>query len=189
MMSILGIIPARGGSKRLPGKNLKTLGGKSLIRIACEQAKKALPVSVVTTDYYEIILEALSCGVKSLLRPSELATDQATTKDVVKHVLETYPGFDWFCLLQPTSPLRSVEDITNCIELAKGTGQPVHSTYQGKPNGAVYVGRWNFETFNGLHYEMPWERSIDIDTQHDLDEAEAILGHEIRTSSTGKVLL
>lgn len=187
-MSVLGIIPARGGSKRLPGKNLMLLHGKSLLQITLEQAKKALPVSVTTTDDHEIIKESLKCGVKTLLRPAILATDDASSADVVNHVIWTYPGFEWFCLLQPTSPLRSVEDITNCIELAKSTGKSVHSTYNGMPNGAVYVGKtlsFVGDFWNGIQYEMPEERSVDIDTLEQFQLAEKILGHQIRASSTG----
>src|SRR5512146_1548542 len=123
--SVFGIIPARGGSKRLPGKNLKQLCGKSLLQITIEQAKKALPVSVVSTDSDAIILEALSLRMPSLLRPKHLATDDATSAAVVDHVIYNFPEFEWFCLLQVTSPLRRVEDILNCIELAYESGRSV----------------------------------------------------------------
>jgi CMP-N-acetylneuraminic acid synthetase len=187
---VLGIIPARGGSKRLPGKNLKLFNGKSLIQVTIEQAKKALPVSVVTTEDSKIILEALKHGVKVLLRPTEYATDDASSADVVKHVLWTYPQFEWFCLLQPTSPLRSVEDIKNCVEIALSTGKSVHSTYQGKPNGAIYIGHtWNWcgDFWSGIQYEMPEERSIDIDTLEDFLKAEKY-ANAVRTPSTGEIL-
>lgn len=177
--SIFGIIPARGGSKRLPGKNLKLLGGISLLARTIQQAKHALPVSVVTTDDPRILLEALRCGVKALHRPADLATDTATSADVVKHVLGTYPGFEWFCLLQVTSPLRSVNDILSCMDLAEQSGRSVVSTYKGVANGAVYIGRvlsfdGDFEK-NAVFYDMPAQRSIDIDTQADFDRAEALL--------------
>lgn len=191
--SVLGIIPARGGSKRLPGKNLRMIAGKSLLRITVEQAKKALPVCVVTTDDEKIILEALRCGVKALLRPAELATDDASSGDVVKHVIWTYPEFEWYCLLQPTSPCRTVTDILACIDLAEQSGKSVVSTYKAKPNGAVYVGRtWKFSgDFWGdaVHYEMPKERSIDIDTLADFNEAERVInGNLVRVTPDGEVL-
>lgn len=177
--SIFGIIPARGGSKRLPGKNLKLLAGVSLLERTIRQAKKALPVSVVTTDDGAIILEAIRCGMKALKRPKELATNSATSGDVVKHVIGVYPAFEWFCLLQPTSPLRTVDDILACIDLAEQSGRSVVSTYKGKTNGAVYIGKTlsfdgDFER-NAVFYDMPAERSIDIDTQEDFDKAEALL--------------
>lgn len=169
--SIFGIIPARGGSKRLPGKNLMLLDGVSLLERTIRQAKKALPVSVVTTEDNQIIREALRCGVKALLRPKSLATDEATSGDVVKHVIDTYLNFDWFCLLQVTSPMRTVDDILSCIDLAEQSGKAVVSTYRSKPNGAVYIGRaWKFNGdfwTDAVHYEMPEDRSIDIDTMED----------------------
>ena len=175
MISVLGIIPARGGSKRLPGKNLKQINGQSLLEITIKQAKKALPVSVISTDDAEIMREAGRFGVKTVVRPPELATDEASIWDVVRHVIWTFPGFSWFCLLQPTSPCRSVEDITNCVELAVESGTSVVSTYLGKTNGAVYVGKTlpiegDF-LHEALHYEMPIWRSVDINTQEDLDNA------------------
>lgn len=190
-ISILGIIPARGGSKRLPGKNLKPLHGISLLERTIIQAKKALPVSIVTSDSNEIIKEALRCGIKALLRPADLATDTAKSADVVSHVVGNYPVFEWFCLLQPTSPLRSVEDITNCIALAVGSGKSVHSTHNGKPNGAVYVGRtrgFTGDFWSGISYEMPLDRSVDIDTLEDFERAERILGNQIRATPSGQVL-
>jgi CMP-N-acetylneuraminic acid synthetase len=177
--SILGIIPARGGSKRLPGKNLKLLNGKTLLAITIEQARHALPVSIVTSDNAEIINEALACGVRALLRPASLATDTATSGDVVKHVLSAHPGFEWFCLLQPTSPCRLVSDIQECMLLAEQTGKPVVSTFCGKPNGAIYIGKTLSFVGDFLHkavfYEMPLWRSVDIDTQEDLDIAKIYL--------------
>jgi CMP-N-acetylneuraminic acid synthetase len=160
------------------------LNGKSLLQITLEQAKKALPVSVTTTDDPEIIKESLKCGVKALLRPEILATDDASSADVVNHVLWTYPGFEWFCLLQPTSPLRSVEDITNCVELAQSTGKSVHSTFNGRPNGAVYVGKvLSFKgDFFGIQYEMPEERSVDIDTLDDFLKAEKLSADALRAT-------
>lgn len=177
--SILGIIPVRSGSKRLPGKNMMLLDGMTLLERTIRQAKKALPVSVVSTDDDKMILEALRCGVTALLRPKSLATDEATSGDVVKHVLSNYLKFDWFCLLQVTSPLRTVDDILSCIELADQSGKPVISTYKDKPNGAVYIGKvWKFDGdfwTDAIHYEMPEKRSVDIDTLEDFKRCESLL--------------
>ncbi len=178
MKSIFGIIPARGGSKRLPGKNLKLLMGVSLLERTIRQARKAFPVSVVTTDSQEIIKEALRCGVTALLRPDRLASDTATSAEVVDHVIMTYPRFEWFCLLQVTSPLRTVDDILACMDLADKSGKPVVSVYKGRPNGAVYIGKtlsFAGDFFTGaILYEMPEERSVDIDTLEDFKRAESL---------------
>jgi len=178
MESIFGIIPARGGSKRLPGKNLMLLNGVSLLERTINQAKKAFPVSVVTTESPDIIKEAMRCGMRTLLRPDILATDTATSADVVKHVIWTYPHFEWFCLLQVTSPLRSLADINTCMELAERYQKPVVSTYLHIPNGAIYIHKLldftgDFTT-GAIQYEMPPERSVDIDTMEDFKIAEAL---------------
>lgn len=189
MISIYGIIPARAGSKRLPGKHWLKLGEMSLIEITLRQAKKALPVSLLSSDDIPALDLAQALGVKAFQRPASLAKDDTPTEDVIRHHL--LYEFKWFCLLQVTSPLRSVEDITNCIELAEGTGKPVISTCNGKRNGAVYVGKTIATDFfaGALHYEMPPERSIDIDTQEDFNEAERTFhANEVRTASTGTVL-
>ena len=190
--SIFGLIPARGGSKRLPGKNLKLLAGVSLLARAIAHAK-VLPVTVVSTDDPETMALANRLGVHALLRPAYLASDNATTEDVIEHAANVYPMFEWFCLLQPTSPLRTAGDIRACIDLALSTERPVVSVCNGRRNGAVYVGRTlalpNEYWLDAITYEMPPGRSIDIDTLADFNEAERVLNaSEIRTSSTGQVL-
>lgn len=120
---LLAVIPARGGSKRLPRKNLLPLGGKPLIRWSLEVARDSGVVDhlVVSSDDREILAEARAFGAIPLQRPEDLATDAATTSDVLLHAL------DWLgargirpkqvMLLQPTSPLRTVEDILGAIAL------------------------------------------------------------------------
>ena len=114
----LAIIPARGGSKGLPGKNTRPLCGKPLIAWTIEQALQsgAFDTVVVSTDSEEIAAVASSYGADvPFLRPAELATDTATSVDVVLHALDFYEGkgkrFDYVALLEPTSPLRKVQDL------------------------------------------------------------------------------
>ena len=122
--SVIGIIPARGGSKGLPGKNIKLLCGKPLIAWSIEKAKRArhLDVVMVTTDSHEIADVARQYGaVVPFLRPAELATDHASTYDVIRHALDYYHAtenreFDYTVLLEPTSPLREDDDIDKMIE-------------------------------------------------------------------------
>ncbi len=175
-LSILGIIPARGGSRRLPGKNIRKLLGMSLLERTIRQAKQALPDCIVSTEDTKIMAEARRCGISVLERPAWLATADAPSGGLVRHALNANPGFEWFCLLQVTSPLRTAEDIACCIELAVATGRPVVSTACGKPNGAVYIGKslafsGDF-TKGAIAYEMPLARSVDIDTLDDWNEAE-----------------
>lgn len=121
---IVGIIPARGGSKGLPRKNILPLGGKPLIAWTIEQARACayLDRVIVTTDDQEIADTARSFGGDvPFLRPKELATDAARTIDVVIHALDWLgaqgDAFDVVVLLQPTSPLRRTADITDAVEL------------------------------------------------------------------------
>jgi len=120
---ILALIPARGGSKGLPRKNIKPLLGKPLIAWTIEQAKasKYIDKVVVSTDDEEIAEVAKKYGAEvPFLRPKELATDEARGIDVVLHGIGYFKslyGTDFiFVYLQPTSPLRRSEDIDNAIE-------------------------------------------------------------------------
>lgn len=112
--SVLAIIPARGGSKGIPGKNLKLLAGKPLIAWTIEAALAANCVTrtIVSTDDPAIAEVANKAGAElPFVRPAELASDTASTADVVTHALTECPGYDYFVLLQPTSPLREAADI------------------------------------------------------------------------------
>ncbi len=117
--SFIGIVPARGGSKRLPNKNLLYLAGKPLIAWTLEAALKSkyLDHIVVSSDKDEILKVARDYGVETVKRPKELATDSAKTVDVVRHVLESIKKeYNYIVLLQPTSPLRTERHIDESIE-------------------------------------------------------------------------
>ena len=124
MSDTLFFIPARGGSKGIPGKNIKPLNGKPLILYSIEQAR-ALAADMdicLSTDSEEIAQVARDAGLEvPFLRPSHLATDSATTRDAILHALDFYRGkgidYDKVVLLQPTSPLRTVDDISGAMEL------------------------------------------------------------------------
>lgn len=112
-MASLGIIPARGGSKGVPGKNLKEIAGKPLIAWTIEQALAAAAIDtvLVSTDDERIAAVARGHGAEvPFLRPAELATDEAPTEPVMAHALDWYAqhgqAFDTIALLQPTSPMR-----------------------------------------------------------------------------------
>ncbi len=123
-MRILALIPARGGSKRLPGKNIKELGGKPLIHWTIEAAKGAEEICevLVSTDDEAIAEVARRCGAcVPWLRPAALATDTAGSADVALHALGWYQAnvghVDGLLLLQPTSPFRTRDTIRRGIEL------------------------------------------------------------------------
>lgn len=122
--SFLAIIPARGGSKGLPGKNIKELCGKPLIAWSIERglSSKYVDEVVVSTDYQNIADIAKEYGASvPFLRPDFLASDTATSFDAVEHTINFYRNelgkeFDYIVLLEPTSPLREEHDIDSMIE-------------------------------------------------------------------------
>lgn len=221
--TFLAIIPARGGSKRLPRKNVLNLAGKPLIAWSIEAAKgsKYIDSIVVSSDDDEILSVANSYGVQSVHRPKELASDTATTIDVLVHVIESIEEtYDYIILLQPTSPLRDAKDIDKAIEylFAKEANSIVsvceieHSLLWANTlpddrnmcgflkdevlnkrsqdleqyyrlNGALYIckkeallqERSFFLKENLFAYEMPQDKSIDIDTKLDFLIAEILL--------------
>lgn len=117
-MNILGIIPARGGSKGIPRKNVRMLAGKPLIAWTIEAAMESTKLSrlVVSSDDGEILVVARTYGAEIIMRPLELATDDALTIDVVHHALQVSDtNFDAVMLLQPTCPLRTADDIDYAV--------------------------------------------------------------------------
>ncbi|MEK7090871.1 MAG: acylneuraminate cytidylyltransferase family protein [Patescibacteria group bacterium] len=122
---ILGIITARGGSKGIPGKNIKLLSGKPLVVYTIEAAKKSASLDriILTTDDEAIAKVAKQNGCEvPFMRPAELAKDDTPTMPVVQHALkwlaenENY-GPDAVMILQPTSPLRQDFHIKEAVEL------------------------------------------------------------------------
>lgn len=122
---VLCIIPARGGSKGLPGKNIKRLSGKPLIAYTIEHAKRSKYIDriIVSTDNEEIADISKQYGAEvPFIRPKRLALDNSSTIAVLQHVIEWLESkeeyfFDILVLLHATAPLRKVEDIDNCIKL------------------------------------------------------------------------
>jgi CMP-N,N'-diacetyllegionaminic acid synthase len=123
--TFLAIIPARGGSKRLPRKNVLDLGGKPLIAWSIEAARSCRFIDevLVTTDDDEIAEVAKLYGANvPFLRPASLASDTATSFDAITHAIDFYKHelgkeFDFVILLQPTSPLRASQEVSNAIDL------------------------------------------------------------------------
>lgn len=122
--TILGLIPARGGSKGLPGKNIKPMCGKPLVAWTIEKAKKSkyFDKVIVSTDDSQIADISKKYGAEiPFLRPAELAADHASSMDVIFHALDYFKTkgvvFDAVALLEPTSPLREDKDIDQAIEL------------------------------------------------------------------------
>lgn len=126
--TVYSIIPARGGSKGLPGKNVRNLAGKPLIAhtisasLGCDRISR----SFVSTDDPEIKKVSIEWGAEVIDRPAEFATDLSRTHDALRHALlefEKDGGLpEYFVLLQPTSPLRTSKDIQSCLDNLIGSG-------------------------------------------------------------------
>jgi len=117
--TFLAVIPARGGSKRLPRKNVLTLNGKPLIVWSIEAGlqSKYIDKVVVTSDDEEILEISKKFRAEIIKRPDELASDTATTFDAIKHTVDNLKKYDYVVLLQPTSPLRNEKHVDEAIEL------------------------------------------------------------------------
>jgi len=153
-MRFLFLIPARGGSKGIPKKNMKMLGSKPLIHYAIKCAKSVVKKNskiCVSSDDREIITYAQACGIEiPFIRPSELAGDSISQYDVIMHAIDFYEGyneiFDAVVLLQPTSPLRNSQHLTDALALynnnldmvvsvKKTDANPYFVLYEENPNG------------------------------------------------------
>lgn len=120
----VAVIPARGGSKGLPGKNIKMLNGKPLLAWSIESALAASSVDkvIVSTDSDEIAEVAKKYGAEVDKRPAHLATDEATTIAVLQELAQRMPEMKVVVLLQPTSPLRDNGLIDECVRLYENGG-------------------------------------------------------------------
>jgi CMP-N-acetylneuraminic acid synthetase len=121
-LKVLGLIPARGGSKGVPRKNIKLLCGKPLLEYTAESAlaSRLLSRVILSTEDEEIAEAGLRCGLEApFLRPRELAADDTPMLPVIRHALrwveERGASFDAVCLLQPTNPLRRAEEIDDSV--------------------------------------------------------------------------
>lgn len=140
-LTVLAVVPARGGSKSVPRKNLKTVGGVSLVGRAAQVAA-ALPMidaALISTDDAEITAEAKAHGLDApFMRPPELSGDTATSVDMWRHAwlaAEAHYSkrFDLSVLLEPTSPLRRPEDVERTLRALIDHGAPAAATVSPTP--------------------------------------------------------
>ena len=221
--SVLAVITARGGSKGLPGKNLRPLGGRPLIAWTIEAARQSRLIDrlILSSDDADIIRVAANLGCEApFVRGAALSGDDAASIDVVLDALNRVPGFDIVVLLQPTSPLRTAADIDGGLEQMERSGAPACVSVCEAPahpwliyrrdeggrldpylppvegasllrqdlppawvlNGAVYAADVDWlrreRTFvkpgGTVAWEMPPERSADIDSLEDFLAAERL---------------
>ena len=150
-MRVLGIIPARGGSKGLPGKNIRPLNGFPLIAysITCCQGSKKLTDFVVSTDSKDIKKIAEDCGAVVLQRPADTAADSAPTElcvqDAVRQLEAQGKSYDALALVQITCPFRLSKDIDDAIEVMEASAC----------SGVMSVSE------SAAHYHPYWQKKID----------------------------
>lgn len=174
-MKILGLIPARGGSKGIPRKNIKSLGGKPLLQYTIEAAKRSNLLSriILSSDDEEIISTAKKLGLEvPFQRPEELANDSSSSLAVIQHALEHFSEigerFDAVCLLQPTSPFRREGLIDEAIEKFIKGGYDSLVSVREVP--AEFNPHWIFEERNGSLEIATGETEI-ISRRQDLPRA------------------
>lgn len=124
MTGAIAIIPARGGSKGILGKNMRSVGGKPLVQWSIEQAIAANLRTIVTSDCDEILQFAESFGARALKRPPELSADDSTTESAVIHAMQhrLAQGRELVVLLQPTSPIRQFGEIESALRRIRECG-------------------------------------------------------------------
>lgn len=124
MTGAIAIIPARGGSKGILGKNMRSVGGKPLVQWSIEQAREANMRAIVTSDCDEILQLAESLFACALKRPAELSGDDSTTESAIAHALQhrRAQGREYVVLLQPTSPIRQPGEIESALKRMRESG-------------------------------------------------------------------
>ena len=175
-MRILGIIPARGGSKGVSGKNIKLLNGKPLLQYTSEIALESqyLTTVILSSDDTQIITVAKSLGIQvPFLRPEELAQDTTPTIDVISHALQWYENqavfFDAVCLLQVTTPFRTVEFLNKAIEKFIASGCDSLISVQKVPH--EYNPHWTFEVNTEGNLKIATGEEKIISRRQELPEA------------------
>ena len=124
---VIAVVPARGGSKSVPGKNIRPLGGKPLLAWSIEVARQVREIDriIVSTDDDQIASVGREYGAEVYGRPAHLATDEALVIDALKDLIQTLKAegeaAEWIILLEPTCPLRTTDDVRDCLKvLAQG---------------------------------------------------------------------
>jgi len=175
-MKILAIIPARGGSKGVPRKNIKLLAGKHLLENTAAVALKSTLLSkvIVSTEDDEIISVAKTLNLEiPFKRPIDLATDSSSSLSVILHALEYFESknvyFDSVCLLQVTSPFRTVEFLDEAIQKFIKSGSDSLISVQEIPH--EYNPHWSFKLDEGQNLKIATGETEIISRRQDLPKA------------------
>ena len=133
---LIAVIPARGGSKSVPGKNVHSLGGKPLLAWSIEVAQQVSEIDriIVSTDDAQIASVGREFGAEVYARPPHLATDEALVIDALKELLQRLQAegetAEWMILLEATCPLRTPEDVRDCLKLIAQGGYDSVATFK-----------------------------------------------------------
>jgi CMP-N,N'-diacetyllegionaminic acid synthase len=173
---ILVVIPARGGSKGIPRKNLKVLGDKPLIAYTIEVAKELFQDHqiCVSTDDEEIALFAKSVGdIVPFMRPAHLSTDEASSQDVLLHALDFHKdkSYKAIILLQPTSPFRRKEHVQACMDLFDTSIDMVTTVHESKANPYFNLMEENQDGFLSKSKASNYTRRQDCPATYELNGA------------------
>lgn len=173
--NFLAIIPARSGSERLPHKNKLNLCGKPLISWTIEAAKRSKYIDkiAVTSDDSEILKIAKKSSVEIIVRPYELASNSATSVDVIKHSLESLDTYEYVILLQPTSPLRNYQHIDESIKFLKQKNADAIISVCKTDHNPLWSNRLdsNLNMSNFIENEQSSKRSQDLEKFYRLNGA------------------
>ena len=195
---VIAVIPARGGSKTVPGKNVHPLGGRPLISWSIGIAKEVAEIDrvIVSTDDSQIASVSLKYGAEVYVRPPHLATDEALVIDALKDLINTLRGekesVEWLVLLEPTCPLRTSEDVRNCLRLLNDGIHDSVATFKEadlNPHRAWRIADGVPEVF--ISGAVPWMPRQKLPKAYQLNGAVYVfranmLDHETRSLLLGK---
>jgi len=193
---VIAVIPARGGSKTLPGKNIHLLGGKPLIAWSIGVAREVHEIDrvIVSTDDSEIALISRENGAEVYMRPAHLATDEALVIDTLKDLLQTLEQqgekAEWIVLLEPTCPLRTSDDIRDCLRLLADGSRDSAATFKEaelNPHRAWRIVDGIPEVF--IPEAVPWLPRQKLPKAYQLNGAVYVFRANLLSQETKSILL
>lgn len=193
---VIAVIPARGGSKSVPGKNLRQLDGKPLIAWAIEVAKQSAGIDrvIISTDDSKIATVSRAYGAEVYLRPSHLATDDALVIDALKDLIQTLLAeseqFEWLVLLEPTCPLRTTEDVENCLNVLASEEHDSVATFKEaelNPHRAWRIIKGSPKVF--IPGSVPWLPRQKLPPAYQLNGAVYVFRAKLLAAETKSILL
>jgi len=196
---VIAVIPARGGSKSVPGKNIRLLRGKPLLAWSIDVAQQVSEIDriIVSTDDAEISSVGKNYGAEVYVRPPDLATDDALVIDALKDLLLRLQSEDempeWVILLEPTCPLRAAEDVRECLKLVSRGSFDSVATFKDaelNPHRAWQIVDNTPEVF--IEGAIPWLPRQKLPRAYQLNGAvyvvrASLLGQEARSLLIGRL--